>query len=603
VEGLAFALRSYDGFSLAWPFFLSLAVGFVVVQIDFVGLLVRAFGRLALLGRRDGFTPAGPGQRPTGLVIIPALLRNQADFQAITTTVESCATNGYPSDLVIIASVDGRSEQPALYRELLQWVSGRRYPDNVSVHVGGTQTRLGKMMAVEAGVQLMHALVAEGREPAFPALYFSIDGDGTLGPHSLERLAARIIQPHPLTGNPRRVVSGKICIRPDLFWGGWRQLPARFFSVDGQIHLQVAREFLLSNIARYNWKLTPQIGIPGALYCTWSELLLAAPRFMGFMPTIRLRPWLRWWLGAAPPRFSRTAAPPNPEALTGASDDTCIAFLASMASWKDGRLSFDAPRTPLHALGRMLKGYVFERSHDYEPEARVYTYTPSTVRGLWKQRVRWNSSRFECAGRFWRAFAFHWEIGFPTTSHLWLVLKHVLELSIYYLLLPYFVLGTSHAGLTYLLGYVGQTAAYSLYTLFALLLEREWRRFWPVLFCLPLAPLYLIGINFFGCVFGVVKDVFLFGNPTNFAPEWTLMKGRTERVALLFRVRRVLALALRAVLVGDVPFGWFWFGWAETPWTPSGYEGWTTGRKPRSMLPPLRRRPPRPSPPREGGVS
>ena len=33
-------------------------------------------------------------------------------------------------------------------------------------------------------------------------------------------------------------------------------------------------------------------------------------------------------------------APPLAEALTGASDDTCIAFIASLASWKDGKLSF-----------------------------------------------------------------------------------------------------------------------------------------------------------------------------------------------------------------------------------------------------------------------
>jgi hypothetical protein len=33
-----------------------------------------------------------------------------------------------------------------------------------------------------------------------------------------------------------------------------------------------------------------------------------------------------------------------------------------------------------------------------------------------------------------------------------------------------------------------------------------------------------------------------------------------------------------------VPLGTFWFGWTETPWTPSGFEGWTTGKKPRSIV-------------------
>ena len=580
MEGLVWAFKTHDPFALAAPLFLSLAIGFLVVQIDFVVLLTTTFARRAFWGRDDSFEP---GPVPSGLVIVPALLRNGDDFQAITVTVDSCARNGYPGKLVIIASVDGRTEQPELYRALVAWVARRHDPPNVSIYVGGTQTRLGKMMAVEAGVDLMKELVARGRHAAFPTLYFSIDGDGTLGADALARLAARLVRPHPITGNPRRVVSGKICIRPDLFWGGFRQLIPRFFSVEGQIYMQVAREFLLSNIARFNWKLTPQIGIPGALYCTWSTLLLAAPRFMGFMRTLRLGQWLRWWLGAPPPSFARSGAAPLPEALTGASDDTCIAFLASMASWQRGRLCFEAPRTPLHALGRLLKAYFVERSHDYEPEARVYTYTPNTLRGLWRQRVRWNSSRFECAGRFWRAFGFHWEIGFPTVTHLWLVLRHVLELSIYYLLFPYLATASNHALVVYVLGYLAQMIAYAIYTLFALLLEREWRRFWPVLFCLPLAPLYLIGINFFGCVYGVVNDVFLFGNPTNFAPEWTLMKGRTERIALLFRVRRFLTLCLRAVVRGDVPFGAFWFGWSESRWTPSGYEGWTTGKRRRSF--------------------
>jgi len=587
VESLFWALGTRDPVALAWPVFLSLAFGFLLLQNDLVTLLGATLARVALLGRADPFARRGPGGRPSGLVIIPSLLRNRGDLEAIRTTVASSASNGYPGELVVVASVDGRTEQPSLYRELETWIAALRSPANVTILLGGTETRLGKMMAVEAAVVLVKDLVARGRLPAFPELYFSIDGDGTLSENALERLAARLVRPHPLTGNPRRVVSGKICIRPDLFWSGWRQAPASFFSVRGQIYLQVAREFLLSNIARFNWKPTPQIGIPGALYCTWSELLLAAPRYMGFMKTVRIRDMALWALGVPPPLFSRTRVEPCPEALTGASDDTCIAFLASIASWKDGRLSFDAPRTTVHALGRLLMGYFFERSHDYEPEARVYTYTPATIRGLWKQRVRWNSSRFECAGRFWRAFAFHWEIGFPTSSHLWLVLQHVFDLTVYYVLLPYAVFRSSNAVFVYVLGYGAQTVAYSIYTSLALLLERERRRFWPVLFALPLAAFYGVAINFFGCVVGVVRDVFLFGNPTDFAPEWTLRRGRTERIALLFRVRRFFALAARAVVCGDVPFGAFWLGWGETPWTPSGYDGWTTKRGRRRIVPPL----------------
>jgi hypothetical protein len=119
----------------------------------------------------------------------------------------------------------------------------------------------------------------------------------------------------------------------------------------------------------------------------------------------------------------------------------------------------------------------------------------------------------------------------------------------------------------------------------ALALERERRRYLPTLLVLPIASLYQICLNAFGCVYGVVRDVFLFGNATNFAPEWTLKRGGCVRIAILFRVRRFLALSVRSLLYGDVPFGSFWLGWRETPWTPSGFEGWTTGCKPPPIVP------------------
>ena len=579
MESILWSFRTIDSFRLTAPIVLNLLLCFSLFQTDRIALLVRSFVRM-VLGRRDAFRPMGPGDRPSGLVVIPSLLRDEEDLNAITTTVESCATNGYPSELYIIAAVDGLTEKPKLLARLNAWKEKQSYPANVHVHITGTPTRLGKMMAVESGVSFMKGLVKSGNSPVMPTLYFSIDGDGTLGPHALELLAARITTPHPVTKNLRRVVSGKICIRPDLVWSGWRD----FFTVKGQIYIQVGREFLVSNVARYNWKPSPKIGIPGALYCTWSDLIVAAPYFMGFMQTLRFKDWLAWCFGAPPPKFSESKAPALPEALTGASDDTCIAFIASIASWKNGKLSFDAPRTPLHALGRFLFQYFLERSHDYEPEARVFTFTPSTVKGLFIQRVRWNSSRVECAGRFWRAFWYHWEIGLPVSAHLVLLLNTVFNVGFYYIVLPYYCLGTSRATLGFFLGYAAQTIAYSLYTIMSLALERDYRRYWRVLLCLPFASAHCILINCLGCVVGVTKDIFLFGNATKFAPEWTLMKGRCERIALSYRVRRFVSVALRSALRGDVPLGSFWFGWTETPWTPSGFQGWTTGKKPRSVV-------------------
>ena len=580
MEALLWGLRTLDSFSLAMPIVVSLALCFTFFQSDLPMLLIWHFGR-SLLGRSGSFVPRAHGERPTGMVIIPSLLRDRDDLNAITTTVESCAQNGYPSELYIVASVDGLTEKPALYKELKAWVAQQRYAETVHVYVSGTQTRLGKMMAVEAGVSFMRELVDAGKVASFPDVYFSIDGDGTLSPNALERLAHRLATPHPLTGNLRRIVSGKISIRYDLVWQGWRA----FFTIKGQIFNQVGREFVVSNVARFNWKSSPQIGVPGALYCTWSELICAAPRYMGFMQTITFGQWMRWWVGLGPPKFSESNAPALPEALTGASDDTCIAFLASMATWRNGALCFDAPRTPMHALGRFIISNFFERSHDYEPEARAFTYTPTTINGLWKQRVRWNASRVECAGRFWRAFWFHWEIGLPVSSHMIRLLQTVFNVGFYYLFLPYFCFGSSKAVLGFAIGYAGQTIAYSLYTMMALTLERDRRQCWRVMLCLPTASLYCILINCFGCVVGVTKDIFLFGNTTNFAPEWTLMKGRCERIALAFRTRRLLALMVRSALYGDVPFGSFWFGWHETAWTPSGFEGWTTGKPQRAIVP------------------
>lgn len=580
MDGFVWGLRTLDVFLIVVPvFFLHVMVTFTIERPDVLGLFATFFGRKAL--GLPFFTPGGPGSRPTGLVIIPSLLRDGDDLKAITTTIESCATNGYPSELVIVASVDGRTEHPKLYAELTRWIAGRSYPVNVHVRLTGTERRQGKMMAVEAGVLFVNAEVAAGTLAAFPEVYFSIDGDGILGPHALERLAARLATRHWLTKNQRRIVSGKLAIRPDLIWRGWRA----FFTIEGQIYQQVAREFVVSNMMRFNRKLFPQIGVPGALYCCWSDLLVMAPYYMAFLRTVRASHWLKWWMGAPPPRFSDSVEPPAAEALTGASDDTCMAFLASMATWKNGKLSLDAPRTPLHSLGRLFLGFWVERSHMYEPEARIYTFTPSSVKGLWVQRVRWNSSRFECAGRFSRAFWFHWEIGFPTSLHLSLVLQNVGKILVYYFVIPFVCLGRGHVALGFFFGYAFHVIEDILYTAVAFSIERDYRRSWRSVMCLPLTPLYTIVSSNLACAYGVTKDLLLFGNPTKFAPESTLIAGQTTRVALLFRLRRFLALTVRSILYGDVPFGAFWFGWLETTWTPNGFEGWSSGKNARAIVP------------------
>lgn len=578
MEALLWNFRVLDSMVLAGPILFCLVVCLGFLNWDFPILVGRLLARLALRRPADHQLPPGT-PRPSALVIIPSLLRNRDDLRAIEHTVETCAKNGYPGDLVIVPAIDGCGEAPALLGELRGWLAALALPERTTVRMATLPERQGKMMAVHAAATMMKEAVARGEYPEFPAVYFSIDGDGTLNPGALEHMVARLTRRHPITGRMRRVVAGKICIRHDRVWRGWRKL----LTVEGLIYLQVAGEFQITGVGRHNIKPMPQVGIPGALYCTWSELLLAAPHYVGFMRSLRQRDRLLWWLGVPPPRFSERGGAACPEALTGAADDTCMAYLASMATWKNGRLSLDAPPTPLHALGRTLLALFIERSHDYAPEARVYTYTPTTIKGLWLQRLRWNSSHIECAHRFRRAFWFHWEIAYPVMLNVLMVLRVVFEAAVYYVVLPYACFGSAWSGVSFLLGLAGQILTYEIHLGIALLLERERAQCWPVLLSGPLAPLHSVFINCFAAVAGVIRDLLLLGNANRFAPEATLIKGGNVRPALLFRLRRMVLLCLRSVIQGDVPLGTFWLGWHQTRWTPSGFAGWTGGR-PRPIL-------------------
>ena len=62
------------------------------------------------------------------------------------------------------------------------------------------------------------------------------------------------------------------CVRDD-FWRGW----SHFFSIAGQLNIQVARDYYVSNVGRHNIRWLPVTGIPGAFYCTWSAIFLEIP--------------------------------------------------------------------------------------------------------------------------------------------------------------------------------------------------------------------------------------------------------------------------------------------------------------------------------------
>lgn len=122
-------------------------------------------------------------------------------------------------------------------------------------------------------------------------------------------------------------------------------------------------------------------------------------------------------------------------------------------------------------------------------------------------------------------------------------------------------------------------------TIVSLLVSEDPRRDWRVLLAVPTSGVFHVVFNVTSTVDGFVRQVLGFGLRTGFTPEATLIAGGRSRIALAYRTQRALRLAVRCIISGDVPLGWFWFGWSKTQWTPNGYEGWDQGR---SMPVPIR---------------
>lgn len=565
-------LRDWLNLTIATPIG-TFAFAFCLLFFDYFYSLPSYFLRRAMHG-----APQPRDERlPSGLLVIPSLLRGDEELDAIKATLENVLVNGYPGKMIVVASIDGYDEAPAVYEALCGWVAAKQpsLAKDVWLHVTGTPKRRGKPLAIDHAVRHVKTLVARGVHDEFPKIYFSTDADADMGPHAFEYVARRLCKRNVITGSPGRAVAGNLYVRGNSYWKGWRN----FFTVEGQLSIQVAREYLVTNIARYNRRPFPLSGTTGVLYCMWTEIFLEGPRFMGFMRTLRPRDWLAWWVGFGPPKFSESKAEAIPELLAGDTDDTVSAFLAIIARWENGRFTLDAPRTPLHALYYVLRSFFVDRALRYEPEARVYTSSPTTLGTLWRQRVRWNTARLEVAGRFSRSFWFHWDLGVCAIGVALMVMKYVFFGAFYYLAVPFALFQGSFV-VRVATAFGLQLAVYAVWTSMALLMNSELKKNWRLLLALPCAPLYTAVFSFWTTLSGAVSDVFLFGNITKFAPESTLIKGGSRRVAILARARRALVLAMRAVVFGDVPFGAFWFGWSETAWTPSGYQGWTSGKKP-----------------------
>ncbi len=558
---------------------------FIATPVGSVAFLVFVlFGdQLFLLPRqyllKAVFGPTQPSkdELPSGLLIIPSLLRGSDELEAIKATVSNVVRNDYPGKMLVVASIDGTEDAPKLFEELRAWVDAQQasLPEKVWLHAIGTPARRGKPLAIEHAVRHVEGLVAQGLHDELPKIYFSTDADADLGPHALEYLARRLTKKGFFTGRPGRAVAGNLRVRDEQYWRGWRHL----LTVEGQLTLQIARQYMTSNMIRFNMRALPICGIPGALYCTWTDILVAGPKYMAFMKTFNRIDWVKWWLGFGPPRFSESNVAPIPELLAGDTDDTVSAFLAIMARWQDGRITFDAPRTPLHALYFSLRTVLFDRGLRYEPAAHVYTSSPSTIGSLWKQRMRWNAARIEVAGRFSNSFRYHWDLSLACMGSVGLMMKCLVFGAFAYVQAP-LVMAKGGVLLPVAIGIAVQLAIYTASTVLALLIDGSFLSKWRLLLAVPLATIYMPVYGFWAGAAGMTKDLLLVGNCTKFAPESTLIKGGSSRVAILARARRALVLLVRSAVYGDVPFGSFWFGWRETKWTPSGYLGWTTGKRP-----------------------
>jgi hypothetical protein len=556
-----------------FPFVRALLVCVFIYQLDLLAIVIRWLARKAGLIASD--SALEPRLRHSALVLLPTLLRGRDELEGMKCALRSVVRNRYPGPLVVVACIDGRNDRPRVFEELEAWAAREPVPANARLCVVGTGARAGKAMAMDHGVEHVKALVDEGSLPAFPTVFFNMDADSVLGPRALERMVFKLTRARWLTRTPRLIVTSNVLVSPDQALRGIGSL----FSSRHWLATLVGREYLTAiSLGRTNTGLIPVTEASGALYCTWSDVYLPAPRFARFLQSLRWVDWLKWWVGCAPPRFSDFRGPPLVEAMTGPGDDTWMTWFASSARWVGGRLTFDFPRTPLHAFAYMLSGWV-SRALAFDSLAQVYTKTPTTVRGLFQQRLRWNSSRMQDLKRWGPALMYSWQIGGPVfaSSCVAIFFNGLFVSSALLIVLRCHL--TTALGVA-LLAEAGYGALRLTDTVVALVVSECGLSHWVFALSLPLGGIYHVYFNTLTWIVGSFRDVFGFGQPTTFVPESTARVSGLSRFALAYRVRRAFLLACRALIHGDVPLGAFWLGWNETRWTPNGFDGWTTGTRP-----------------------
>ena len=555
----------------------TLLIIFVLYQSNYLVLFLKLIARHG----RPPPPPLAPEDCPDAMLVLPTLLVKPAELDGLQRAITSVLDNGYPGRMLICPAIDHASAAPTLVARLRAWVRELELRDGAEIVIATSPVRVGKAMAIEQAIRAVRAQIERGERQGWPTVFFSMDADSEVTPGSLERATATMLRRGRWSGDRPLIVPANLGVRTDHYWQGWRH----FFTVAGQLSIQVATEFTVClSLNRHNgFRLMPVVGVSGALYATWTDLYLEAPRYAAFTRSLRKRDWLWWWLGRRPPSY-RDFKGTCPEATIGPGDDTWIAWLAISARWSRGpdgeRIDLELPPTPWHALYWSIRSY-FVRAVVFEPEARVYTSTPTSIRGLYKQRVRWNSARVWLLGRFGTSLLYKWQLGLFVVLEVGLTLLFAAVLFAVLLLWP-LSRAQPHWLPILLLATLASFLIRAGATVLGMLQEGDFPRRWHKLLALPLSGLYRLVFNTSTAIVGYFKDIFLFGLNTNFAPEETLERTGTGRVALAYRCRRAVLLAVRAVRHGDVPLGRFWLGWHETPWTPNGYRGWTN---------PARRRP------------
>ncbi len=570
-------LEGADGASILSALWRPFVIGMLLYFSGYWYVWFRLLAHAAGLTRP--FRPLTRDEAVDILVVIPTMLRRRDELEDLQGAAETVLANGYPGRVVVCLSLDGSGAAPELATELDAWAREHSCHGR-TILVAQLPERGGKGVAVANGLARAEHATSSGEIDRLPPVFFNMDADGVLGEHALERMVAKLVRPGRWTGSRPMIVASNVLVRREHYWAGWRGL----FSMRYQLALQVAREYMTSiSIARHNRGLLPVTGVSGALYCTWTAIHEVQARHAGYMRSLKFRDVVGWWFGRSVPRLADYAGAPNVAVTAGPGDDTWLAWMAMMARWEGHRIDLELPRTPLHALARLIRS-VIVRPIAYDPEARVYTATPTAVRGLFKQRIRWNSSRCWLAMRFGWTPWFAWELG------LWIVLDLVVTLFIHGCVLvallawpfadrpaTWFAIVTIGA----LMVFATRVAAT------ALAVMQEWahpagergKGQYLKLLAVPLAGPFHLVFNMIPTIVGLLQEWLGFGCNTQFAPETTLEASGVGRPALAYRLVRAARLSWRALRRGDVPAGTFWFGWHGSTWTVNGHRGWTDRKR------------------------